>query len=340
MTYSTLLRRISCILLAVLLTTLPVSAFIIGTAEDLETLTASPENSDPVTGKNLSPIATNLEFSTYKNVAIQEKLSAFDPDGDLLHFRIIKNPARGSVNLAADKSPSFTYTPYENKIGKDTFTYVAEDAYGNSSTPATVKIKIQKPKTKVTYADMNGNPAHKAAIRLAELDVLVGQRLGDTYCFHPEETVTREEFLSMAMNALHSEPLTDAVTTGFADNDAIAVWAKPYVASALRSGMVTGSSNEQGQAVFQPNRPMTRGEATVLVNRLLQLSNVSIEKAVLDDGTPAWASQSVVNLETVGILPSGTELSAPLTKSDCAMMLSAALDVLDFRENSAKHHFF
>lgn len=340
MTHSTLLRRISCILLAALLTTLPVSAFIIGTAEDLEVLTASPENSDPVTGKNFNPIATNLDFTTYKNVAIQEELSAFDPDGDLLHVRIIKNPARGSVALAEDGSLCFTYTPYENKTGKDTFTYVAEDAFGNSSTPATVKIKIQKPKTKVTYADMSGHPAHKAAVRLAELNVLVGQRLGDTYCFHPEQTVSREEFLSMAMDALNSELLPDAVSTGFADNDVIATWAKPYVASALHSGMVTGSANEQGQVVFQPNRPMTHGEATVLLNRLLQLSDVSTSKTLLEDGTPAWASQSVLNLETVGILPGDVELSAPLTKGDSAMLLSAALDVLDFRENSGKHFLF
>jgi len=340
LTYPTLLRRISCVLLAVFLTTFPVSAFIIGTSEDLEALTASPENSDPVTGKNYSPIATNLEFETYKNVGIQEKLSAFDPDGDLLHIRIIKNPARGSVSLAEDGSLCFTYTPYENKIGKDTFTYVAEDSFGNRSTPATVKIKIQKPKTKVTYADMSGNPAHKAAVRLAELDILVGQRLGDTYCFHPNETVSREEFLSMAMDALDSELLPEVVSTGFADNDAIAVWAKPYVATALHYGMVTGSSNEQGQAVFQPNRPVTRGEASVLLNRLLQLSDVSIDQTMLEDGTPAWASQSVINLETVGILPTNTELSDSLTKGDCAIMLSAALDVLDFRENSGKFHFF
>lgn len=340
MTYPSLLRRISCILLAVFLTTFPVSAFIIGTAEDLEALTASPENSDPVTGKNFSPIATNLEYSTYKNVAIQEKLSAFDPDGDLLHIRIIKNPARGSVSIADDGSLSFTYSPYENKIGKDAFTYVAEDTFGNISAPATVKIKIQKQKTKITYADMSGHPAHKAAVRLAELDILVGQRLGDTYCFHPEETVTREEFLSMSMDALGSDVLPDVISTGFADNDAIAVWAKPYVASALHYGMVTGTSNEQGQMVFQPDRPVTRGEATVLLNRLLQLSDVSIDQTILKDDTPTWVSQSVLNLETVGILPSNTELSAPLTKGDTAMMLSAALDLLDFRENSGKFHFF
>lgn len=51
---------------------------------------------------------------------------------------------------------------------------MAVDAVGNSSDPATVKIKIEKPNTKVTYADM-GRPAHKAAIRLAEEGIFVGE---------------------------------------------------------------------------------------------------------------------------------------------------------------------
>ena len=52
--------------------------------------------------------------------------------------------------MPEDGSSEFVYTPYENKTGKDSFTYVAVDAVGNSSDPATVKIKIEKPNTKVT----------------------------------------------------------------------------------------------------------------------------------------------------------------------------------------------
>ena len=338
MTCNTMLRRLSCMLLAVLLFTVPASAFVIGTAEDLEALTATPENSEPLAAKNVSPIATNLEFDTYKNVAIQQKLSAFDPDGDLLTYRITKNPARGSIALG--ENGALTYTPYENKTGRDSFTYVAEDSYGNVSTPATVKIKIQKQRTKVTYADMSTNPAHKAAVRLAEMDVLVGQRMGDTYFFHPEQTLSREEFLSLAMNAMDTELLSDVVSTGFSDDAAIAVWAKPYVASALRTGMVTGTPNEEGQVAFQPNRPMTRGEATVLLNRLLQVSNVSTGSTAGEEDVPTWASQSAANLSAVGVLQQDSAFDEALTKGEAAMMLSATLDVLDFRENSGKHLFF
>ncbi len=330
MTCSHALRRLFCILLAVVLLSFPVSAFVIGTSEDLESLQPAPENSEPLPPKNAAPIATNLEFSTYKNVAINGEFSAFDPEGDLLTFRVMKNPARGSVTIDENNSRAFVYTPYENKTGKDSFTYVVEDAQGNTSATATVKIKIQKPRSKVNYADMAGNPAHKAAMHLAELDILVGQRMGDTYFFHPEQTLSREEFLSMAMKTLDSDLLRDAVTTGFSDDIAIDTWAKPYVATALYNGVIQGSADESGQAVFRPDAPMTRVEASVLLDRLMQFSDVHTASA----DAPTWAAQSVANLEAIGVLATTDTLNEALTKGEAAMMLSATLDVLDSRKGS------
>lgn len=144
--------------------------------------------------------AENLELTTYKNVAVTAQFSAVDPEGDLLTYHILNKPARGAVTMPEDGSSEFVYTPYENKTGKDSFTYVAVDAVGNSSDPATVKIKIEKPNTKVTYADMDGDPAHKAAIRLAEEGIFVGECMGGAYFFQPDTAVTRGEFVAMAMN--------------------------------------------------------------------------------------------------------------------------------------------
>ena len=120
-----------------------------------------------LTAQNAAPIAENLELSTYKNVAITGTFAATDPEGDLITFRLVDKPKRGAVTLSEDGSAEFVYTPYENKTGKDSFTYVAVDAVGNTSAPATVKVKIEKANTKVTYADMDGVPAYRAALRLA-----------------------------------------------------------------------------------------------------------------------------------------------------------------------------
>ena len=51
---------------------------------------------------------------------------------------------------------------------------MAIDAKGNVSKPATVKVNIQKQSTTVSYSDLEGDPAHYAALRLAEAGVYTG----------------------------------------------------------------------------------------------------------------------------------------------------------------------
>ena len=266
------------------------------------------DQDDTARGDQSLPIAENFSLTTYRDVAVSGTFSAVDPEGDPLTFRVTKNPARGAITFAEEGSARFTYTPYENKTGKDSFTYVAEDGEGNVSQPAVVSIKIQKPDTKVTYSDMAGNPA----------------------------PVTREEFLAMAMDVVELETLPEATMTGFADDDSISVWAKPYVASALRAGMVQGSGGDGDGAGFAPDRVITQTEAAVMLNRLLQVSDVAATGALSQDAAPAWAYQSVVNLEAVGVLnpeeDGSLSLSPSLTRAQAAEMLLSALEVLDFRD--------
>lgn len=287
---------------------------------------------DQVTGDSPKPIAEHLTLTTYKNVAVEGNFAAVDPDGEGVTFRITKNPARGAVTQAEEGSAVFTYTPYEGKLGKDSFTYVAEDASGNVSQPALVSIKITRPDTKVTYADMSGHPAHKAAIALAAADVFVGEQMGQTWFFRPEAQVTREEFLAMAMEVTGMETLPEAKMTGFSDDDSISVWAKPYVASALRSGMIQGSGTQEGPA-FSPARAITQTEAAVLLERLLRVADVADTGKLTGEAAPVWAHQSVVNLEAVGVLEGSADLNGNLTRAQAAELLLSAMEVLDFRES-------
>lgn len=292
-----------------------------------------------LTAENNAPVAENLEFSTYKNVAYTGQFSAVDPEGDLLTFQLVDKPARGSVTMPEDGSAQFVYTPYENKTGKDTFTYVAVDAVGNVSAPATVKIKIEKPSTKVTYADMDGNSAYNAAIRLAEEGIYVGANMDGAYYFQPDQPVSRSEFLALAMSTAGLDALEGITTTGFSDDEVIATWAKPYVSSALKSGAVQGTVSESGQVVFQGENTITAAEAAVLLDRLLSVTDVPMETWTGSTAAvPTWASQAAVNLETVGVLQTDSAgvltLDDTLTRAAAVQMLASALDVLDAREGS------
>ena len=278
-------------------------------------------------------IAENLSLTTYKNVAVNGSFTAVDPDGGSVTFRVTKNPARGEITQGEEGAASFTYTPYENKTGKDSFTYVAEDGDGNVSQPATVSVKISKQKSEVTYSDMAGHPAQKAAVTLAERGVFVGEQVGETWLFHPEDMVSREEFLAMAMDLVGAETLP-VENTGFSDDDSISTWAKPYVASALQTGAIQGSGEGAQGPAFAPDRVISQTEAAVMLDRLLRVSDVAF-RDLAEDAAPAWAYQSVANLEAVGVLSTGTDgalnLSDTLTRAEAAEMLLCAQEVLDFR---------
>lgn len=293
--------------------------------------------------ENNAPIAENLELSTYKNVAITAQFAATDPEGDILTFQLVKKPARGAVTMPVDGSSEFVYTPYENKTGKDSFTYVAVDAVGNTSGLATVQIKIEKPSTKVTYADMDGVSAYKAAIRLAEEGVFVGECMGGQYFFNPDTPVSRSEFVAMSMKVTGIDALDGVTTTGFADDIAIPTWAKPYAASALKSGVVQGTADENGRIVFNPSASITRAEAAVLLDRALKISDVSEAMFSDSETAPVWAVQSAANLQTCGIIRTdGTGtlgLSHQLTRADAAEMLLGAMEVLDQRNSGGWFHF-
>ena len=239
---------------------------------------------------NGAPVAENLEFTTYKNVAVTAQFSAVDPEGDLLTYHILNKPARGAVTMPEDGSSEFVYTPYENKTGKDSFTYVALDQAGNASAPATVTLRIEKAGTKVRYADMDGDPAHKAALRLAETGVYVGQQVGDRYFFQPDATVSRAQFLTMAMAAVGLEPLDQVSLTGFADDQAIPTWAKGSVSAALKAGAIQGERDASGAPVFQAGAAVTMAEATVILDRLLDVADAPVETFSSD--AEHWAAQS------------------------------------------------
>ena len=282
---------------------------------------------------NAPPIAENLTLNTYKNIAISSRFAAVDPEGDMLTFQVVDSPARGEVTVDENDPAAFWYTPYEGKKGKDSFTYVAIDSAGNQSEPAKVKITISKQSTKVMYSDLDGNPAHYAALRLAEAGVYTGRQVGSLYCFDPEECFTREEFLAAAMTAAGQTPQENVSLTGFYDDPEISAWAKGYVSAALIQGAVKGTYNEQGQVVFSGSRNITCGEAAVIIDRLLATGPVASSAAFSAETAPAWAYQSAVNMEAVSVLSSSSDLYKPLTRAEAAEMLCAMLDVLENRDS-------
>lgn len=288
-----------------------------------------------VVAENSKPIAKNLDYSTYKGIAVKGQFSATDPEGDSVTFEVSELPKKGAITPENDGS--FVYTPNDGKNGRDSFSYIAVDAVGNISEKALVTITINKQSTKLSYADMSGNSSYYSALVLAEKGILTGEKIGNEYFFRPDRTVTRGEFLTMCLDLNNTETLQGITRTGFYDDETIPMWAKPYVSTALMSGIITGFKNDEGRLVFASQEPVTYAEAAVILNKMLKISDVTSVSSITDEACPVWARQAKNNLAACNILPVlGQEAySGSVTRAEAADMLVSAMQLLDARKHDS-----
>ena len=286
-----------------------------------------------LTGKNEAPVCRDVKLETYKNIANTGALSASDPEGDTLTYQLVKEPKRGTVEIAPDGS--FTYTPAQNKVGKDVFTYTATDSAGNVSNVANVTVKIVKPTDKAMYQDLVGDTLAYTAMWLKDNGIYTGKCIAGNLCFEPDGTLTRGEFLVMAMKLLGAEPESTRLTSGFADESQTPAWMRPYIVSAFKSGMVSGVTSPDGM-VFRPSSNLTRAEAAVMLQNILDLPQ-SQEAAVFseDSTVPVWAQASVSALENAGISIPVTTSAENLTRREAAELLYECWTLCQSRETAA-----
>lgn len=89
-----------------------------------------------------APTADNLELTARRNTPVESRLTARDPDEDIVSFEITTDPVKGDIVLKEDGV--IVYTPRRDKKGRDYFGYRAKDAEGNISQEATAIIRIEK----------------------------------------------------------------------------------------------------------------------------------------------------------------------------------------------------
>ena len=244
--------------------------------------------------RNEPPKAEDSKLETYKNLPNEGLLSASDPEGDELTFTLTRSPKRGEVILRDDGS--FLYTPKKNKVGTDSFAYTATDSAGNISREATVTIDILKPTDDRQYTDTVSSDCRFEAEWLRSSGLFTGETVNGQFCFSPDETVSRGQFLAMLMQVLDLPVDRSATVTGFMDD--APQWLRPYLAAALRSGIISGYPAEGG-AEFRANQPVSADEAAMIVSRALDFA---VPTAAMEDSA----------------LPLGLD---PLTRSDAARTL-------------------
>jgi len=264
------------------------------------------------------PVAEDSAGETYKNLPLEGTVKVKDPEGLPLTFTVIRNPKRGEVTIREDGT--FTYTPKKNKVGVDSFTFTAADPGGNVSRVATVTITIMKPTDAPQYTDTLGKSCRFAAEWMKNTGIFVGESLDGNACFQPEKAVTRGEFVTMLVKSLEIPTDAEATFTGYTDE--IPSWLKPYLAAAVRSGLVSGLPASE---TFGAEKPITGGEAAVILQNALDL-RVPEETSVMAENahTGSRMEAALQVLSGHGILLDG---ESHLTRAQAAEALYQAANL-------------
>ena len=285
--------------------------------------------------QNLAPTTAgvtdaSLYVWTQKNITVFGKMSGQDPENDEITYMVVSYPKKGVLEVVNANLGDFKYTPKSGYRGVDSFTYVARDSFGNYSTPTEVNIRVGKQVIDIEYSDMQGHAATNAAMVMEKEKIMQGRIEGDGYFFDPDKTVTREEFVVMAMKALGIAPKEDVKTTYFDDDSSISEASKPYIATAQRYGYIVGKFSGK-ELVFCPKESITRGEAAMVLARILGLSPSDVSVNWSDaDTTPNWAKNEMAVLYQMGVFSHSQNgeinATASLTRGQAAEALLALMD--------------
>lgn len=256
-----------------------------------------------------APIAQDMDLETYKNLPKEGTLKVSDPEGGSLTYTVTRQPKRGQVVVRSDGT--FLYTPKKNKVGVDSFVFTATDDAGNVSREATVTIRLLKP-TASQYTDTVGESFRFEAEWMKNTGLFTGETVNSECCFQSEKTVTRGEFIAMVVKLLEI-PLEENAQQLQAVQSA-PKWLRPYLAAALRSGMLEGVDLTTGGY----DQAITGAEAAVMLQNVLDL-RVSAGATLTSEGETAQPQDiALACLAENGVdLPGGE----PLNRGQLALAL-------------------
>ena len=285
-----------------------------------------------MTNVNYSPVATNGKaVSTWTNsdVSFFGVLDGYDPDGDNIIFEVVSYPKKGLIEITNSETGDYKYTPYEDAIGVDTFTYRVRDEYGNYSAQTSVNVKIEKLKTTLVFSDMSGHKALNAVYEVSEVFMNSEKNEDGTYTFNPSKEITKEEFLALVMDVMGAKNVPSMSKTRFADDKEIDPKYKGYFESAFALGIINGERKNDGIYV-SPKAKITTAEGALIINKIIGTRGDGATTTFADDSDiPDWARAAVTSLSELGILtPENGKINpnSPLTRAQTAQILMSLLE--------------
>ena len=238
--------------------------------------------------------------NTQSNIAYFGRLKGTDPEGDALEFMVVSYPKNGELTIEGN-SGKYSYRPYDGFIGKDKFTFVVRDQFGNYSELETVNIKVSERMCDTVYTDLEGRSEYNGAVAMTAMGIMSGKIVGDDVYFEADKAVTRAEFISMAMKVMGIRADSTLGESFFDDNNDIPKSLRPYISTAARIGLAKGDFVD-GKLLFRPNEEITNYEVAKIIATLCNMApSEEVQEYMKAEGVPVWARESVSAMYTLGI---------------------------------------
>ena len=232
---------------------------------------------------------------------VLDALLSFSVGGGFEHTR-----SGGANQMASEQGLYALAAAYRAENGMDSLytmsSGTADEPAGEPTGGQTVnRVPVTKPG--VSFADIAGHKNQAAIEDLASRGIINGKSADS---FDPDAGMTRAEFSAIVVRALGLEP---KAVSAFDDVPA-GKWYAAYVGTAYTCGIVNGV----GERRFDPDGPITRQEAAVMVSRAARLCGMdpdlgeqavsSVLSRFTDGGAPAeWARQSLAFCYSSGLMP-------------------------------------
>lgn len=188
-------------------------------------------------------------------------------------------------------------------------------------------IPVPPPSCKKPYpTDIDGHWSEIYVRRLYDLCIVEGY--GDR-TFRPNQNITRAEMVKMALSAVEIPPKPGCYDADcgspFMDLD---MWQGPWIRAAWDRGIVQGMSHDR----FEPNRSITRAEATKVILATLGYQPIYTHRSTFRDvsGWPTGWIERAYQLGFVQGLGNGDfEPHRPITRAEAAKIIVKAYEHYD-----------
>ena len=157
----------------------------------------------------------------------------------------------------------------------------------------------------------------------------VVSKIGASYFFRPNDTITRSEFIAMTVSAAGFE-LIPTNQTDYIDDEGLSEWAKPYVSTATENGLISGYQTASGAAEIRGQNLITLDEASSIICSLISPHLDAPVAAVIPTENTHWAAPSNAILTAANILPNAeiTNGNEPITRETACKMIYDAYQMI------------